>query len=93
MMGEVNDNATGEKHKTNQINIIIHKKKDIQKLSVVPQDSKNLTEKKKTAAKTSNKFKIVPRIMTCDAGFSSSKFPDDSPVPFIVKQTTPPVFS
>jgi hypothetical protein len=31
--------------------------------------------------------------MTCDAGFSSSKFPDDSPVPFIVKQTTPPVFS
>jgi hypothetical protein len=42
MMGEVNDNATAEKHKTNQINIIIHKKKDIQKLSVVPQDSKNL---------------------------------------------------
>jgi hypothetical protein len=47
MMGEVNDNATAEKHKTNQINIIIHKKKDIQKLSVVPQDSKNLTENKK----------------------------------------------
>jgi hypothetical protein len=51
MMGEVNDNATAEKHKTNQINIIIHKKKDIQKLSVVPQDSKNLTENKKQKQK------------------------------------------
>jgi hypothetical protein len=27
MMGEVNDNATAEKHKQNQINIIINKKK------------------------------------------------------------------
>ena len=39
MMGEVNDNATAEKHNHTH-------KKDIQKLSVVPQDSKNLTEKK-----------------------------------------------
>ena len=67
-------------------------KKDIQKLSVVPQDSKNLTERKKTATKTSNMFKIVPRIETCDAGFSSSKF-RSSCLPFVVKQTTLPVFS
>jgi hypothetical protein len=28
-------------------------------------------ERKKTATKTSNMFKIVPRIGTCDAGFNS----------------------
>jgi hypothetical protein len=50
--------------------------------SVVSQDSKNLTEKK-----TSNMFKIVPRIGTCDNGFSSSNFPS-SCLPFVVKQTT-----
>jgi hypothetical protein len=48
--------------------------------------------RKKTATKTSNKFKIVPRIETCDAGFSSSKF-CSSCLPFVVKQTTLPVFS
>ena len=37
-------------------------------------------------------FKIVPRIGTCDAGFSSSKF-RSSCLPFVVKQTTLPVFS
>jgi hypothetical protein len=31
-------------------------------------------------------FKIVPRIGTCDAGFSSSKF-RSSCLPFVVKQT------
>ena len=70
----------------------MHTKKDIQKLSVVPQNSKNLTERKKTATKTSNMFKIVPRIGTCDAGFSSSKF-RSSCLPFVVKQTTLSVFS
>ena len=52
----------------------------------------NLTEREKTATKTSNMFKIVPRIGTCDAGFSSSKF-RSSCLPFVVKQTTLPVFS
>jgi hypothetical protein len=42
--------------------------------------------------KTLNMFKIVPRIGTCDAGFSSSKF-RSSCLPFVVKQTTLPVFS
>ena len=37
-------------------------------------------------------FKIVQRIGTCDAGFSSSKF-RSSCLPFIVKQTTLPVSS
>jgi hypothetical protein len=39
---------------------------------------------KKTATKTSNQFKIVPRIGTCDAGFNSSKF-RSSCLPFVVK--------
>jgi len=65
-----------------------HKKRYLE----VPQDSKNLTEKKKTATKTLNMFKIVPRIGTCDAGFSSSKF-RSSCLPFVVKQITLPVFS
>ena len=42
--------------------------------------------------KTSNMFKIVPRIGTCDAGLSSSKF-RSSCLPFVVKQTTLPVSS
>ena len=42
--------------------------------------------------KTSNMFKIVPRIGTCDAGFSSSKF-HSSCLPFVIKQTTLPVSS
>ena len=54
---------------------------------------KEFNREKKTVTKTSNMFEIVPRIGTCDAGFSSSKFPDVSPVPFIVKQTTLTVFS
>jgi hypothetical protein len=33
-----------------------------------------LNGEKKTATKTSNMFKIVPRIGTCDAGFSSSRY-------------------
>ena len=37
-------------------------------------------------------FKIVSRIGTCDAGFSSSKF-RSSCLPFVVKQSTFPVFS
>ena len=70
----------------------IHTHTQKKKLSVVPQDSKNLTEKK-IATKTSNyMFKIVSRIGTCDAGFSSSKF-RSSCLPFVVKQTTLPVFS
>jgi hypothetical protein len=44
---------------------------------------------KKTATKTLNMIKIVPRIGTCDAGFSSSKF-RSSCLPFIVEQTTLP---
>ena len=53
---------------------------------------KEFNGEKKTATKTSNMFKIVPRIGTCDAGFSSSKF-RSSCLPFIVKQTTLPVSS
>jgi hypothetical protein len=53
---------------------------------------KEFNREKKTTAKTSNMFKIVPRIGTCDAGFSSSKF-RWSCLPFVVKQTTLPVFS
>ena len=53
---------------------------------------KEFNREKKSAAKTSNMFKIVPRIVTCDAGFSSSKFLS-SCLPFVVKQTTLPVFS
>jgi hypothetical protein len=34
---------------------------------------KEFNGEKKTATKTSNMFKIVLRIGTCDAGFSSSK--------------------
>jgi hypothetical protein len=48
---------------------------------------KEFNGEKKTATKASNMFKIVPRIGTCDAGFSSSKF-RSSCLPFVVKQTT-----
>ena len=53
---------------------------------------KEFNREKKTATKTSNMFKIVPRIGTCDAGFNSSKF-RSSCLPFVVKQTTLPVSS
>jgi hypothetical protein len=53
---------------------------------------KEFNREKKAATKTSNMFKIVPRIGTCDAGFNSSKF-HSSCLPFVVKQTTLPVFS
>ena len=53
---------------------------------------KEFNREKKTATKTSNMFEIVPRIRTCDAGFSSSKF-CSSCLPFVVKQTALPVFS
>jgi hypothetical protein len=43
---------------------------------------KEFNGEKKTATKTSNMFKIVPRIGTCDAGFSSSKF-RSSCLPFV----------
>jgi len=52
---------------------------------------KEFNRENKTATKTLNKFKIVPRIGTCDAGVSSSKF-RSSCLPFIIKQTTLPVF-
>jgi hypothetical protein len=53
---------------------------------------KEFNREKITATKTSNMFKIVLRIGTCDAGFSSSKL-RSSCFPFVVKQTTLPVFS
>ena len=52
---------------------------------------KEFNREKKTATKTWNMFKIVPRIGTCDAGFSTSK-DCSSCLPFVVKQTTLPVF-
>ena len=53
---------------------------------------KEFNREKKTATKTLNMLKIVPRIGTCNAGFSSSKFCSSS-LPFVVKQTTLSVFS
>ena len=52
---------------------------------------KEFNRENKTATKTLNKFKIVPRIGTCDAGVSFSKF-RSSCLPFVIKQTTLPVF-
>ena len=74
-----NDNATGEKHKQNSRFTRF----------------KKFNGEKKTATKTSNMFKIAPRIGTCDAGFSSSNFFKfrSSCLPFVVKQTTLPVSS
>jgi hypothetical protein len=43
---------------------------------------KEFNGEKKTATKTSNMFKIVPRLGTCNAGFSSSKF-RSSCLPFV----------
>ena len=66
-----------------------HKKRYLEVISRFTR-FKEFNEEKKTATKTSNMFKIVPRIGTCDAGFSSSKF-CLSCLPFVVKQTTLPV--
>ena len=82
-----NDNATGEKHK----HIHSHKKRYLEVISRFKR-FKEFNREKKTATKTSNMFKIVPRIGTCDAGFSSSKF-RSSCLPFVIKQTTLPVTS
>jgi hypothetical protein len=50
-----------------------HKKKYLEVISRFTR-FKEFNGEKKTATKTSNMFKIVPRIGTCDADFSSSKF-------------------
>ena len=68
-----------------------HKKRYLEVISRFTR-FKEFNGEKKTATKTSNMFKIVPRIGTCDAGFSSSKF-RSSCLPFVVKQTTLPVSS
>jgi hypothetical protein len=65
-----------------------HKKRYLEVISRF----KEFNRENKTATKTLNMFKIVPRIGTCDAGFTSSKF-HWSCLPFVVKQTTLPVFS
>ena len=72
----------------------IHTHKKKRYLEVISRSTrfKEFKREKKTATKTSNMFKIVPRIGTCDAGFTSSKF-RLSCLPFVVKQTTLPVFS
>jgi hypothetical protein len=53
------------------INIFIHTKKISRSYQFTR--FKQFNGEKKTATKTSNMFKIVPRLGTCDAGFSSSK--------------------
>jgi hypothetical protein len=68
-----------------------HKKRYLEVISRFTR-FKELNREKKIATKTSNMFKIVPRIGTCDAGFSSSTF-RSSCLPFVVKQTTLPVSS
>jgi hypothetical protein len=68
-----------------------HKKRYLEVISRFTR-FKEFNGEKKTATKTSNMFKIVPRIGTCNAGFSSSKFRLSS-LPFVVKQTTLPVSS
>ena len=68
-----------------------HKKRYLEVISRFTR-FKEFNREKKIATKTSNMFKIVPRIGTCDAGFSSSKF-RLSCLPFVVKQTTLPVSS
>ena len=68
-----------------------HKKRYLEVISRFTR-FKEFNGEKKTATKTSNMFKIVPRIGTCDAGFSSSKFRSCC-LPFVVKQTTLPVSS
>jgi hypothetical protein len=71
--------------------IHIHKKRYLEVISRSTR-FKEFNREKKTATKTLIMFKIVPRIGTYDAGFSSSKF-RSSCLPFVVKQTTLPVFS
>ena len=68
-----NDNATGEKHKQTDKHIHSHKKRYLEVISRFTR-FKEFNGEKKTATKTSNMFKIAPRIETCDAGFSSSNF-------------------
>ena len=68
-----------------------HKKRYLEVISRFTR-FKEFNREKETASKTSNIFKIVPRIGTCDAGFSTSKF-RSSCLPFVVKQTTLPVSS
>ena len=66
--------ATAEKHlyKTDK-HIHTHKKRYLEVISRSTR-FKEFNREKKTATKTSNMFKIVTRIGTCDAGFSSVKF-------------------
>jgi hypothetical protein len=73
MMGEVNDNATAEKHKQTDKHNHTQNKRYLEVISRFIR-FKEFNRENKTATKTSNKFKIVPRIVRCDAGFSSSKF-------------------
>ena len=69
-----------------------HKKRYLEVISRLTRFKEFNREKKTATKKTSNMFKIVPRIGTCDAGFSYSKF-RSSCLPFVVKQTALPVFS
>ena len=69
-----------------------HKKRYLEVISRFTRFKEFNGENFKTATKTSNMFKIVPRIGTCDAGFSSSKF-GSSCLLFVVKQTTLPLSS
>ena len=61
-------------------------------LEVISPKFKEFNTEKKTATKTSNKFKIVQRIVTCNVGFSSSKFRSNC-LPLVIKQTTLPVIT
>ena len=83
--------AVEKKKKQTDKHIHTHKKRYLEVISRSTR-FKEFNREKKTATKTSNMFKIIPRIGTCDAGFSSSKF-RLSCLPFVVKQTTLPVFS
>jgi hypothetical protein len=78
------------KNKTHK-HIHSHKKRYLEVISRFTR-FKEFNGEKKTATKTLNMFKIVPRIGTCDDGFSSSKF-HSSCLPFVVKQATLPVSS
>ena len=78
------------KNKTDK-HIHTHKKRYLEVTSCSTR-FKEFNREKKTATKTSNMFRIVPKIGTCDAGFRSLKFRSGC-LPFVVKQTTLPVFS
>jgi hypothetical protein len=73
----VNRSSTQEElrryRKCGLLHIHSHKKRYLEVISRFTR-FKEFNGEKKTATKTSNMFKIVPRIGTCDAGFSSSKF-------------------